>query len=501
MWVEPAPPARSDIYCGYPLNITLNITRPDGISQVYTTWGSYANISPFSTYSNRTIYWTYMPSQIGNYTFQASYPRSSSDGAITYPPFLSQPVTLTVESIAGNSWAIKVSMHQARSSLGVAVVDGKIYAIGGNTERGQRIYTGGNLGDITGGVIGANEEYNPATNTWASKKSMPTPRDGFAIASYQNKIYCIGGSTSNGITDITEVYDPATDTWETKASALTARSQITANVIDGKIYVIGGYPNGTLNEVYDPVTNSWETKAPMLAGPFNGYMTTVFEGKIYAIGGLSAGGDSNLNLIYDAKVDSWSYGASPPTSIRYGAAVATTGEFAPKRIYVIGETSGLRQGEPQYTNRIYDPANDSWTFGASIPTNRENMAIAAINDTFYAIGGTTHENSIISNYGPSRLNEQYLPTGYGTPDPTYQTPTPTPSPSLPLSPTLNPTPTPTLSPSPSHNPSSSPSPTQQPTFTPAAFPTEILYIAAGATIIIGIVAAAVVLKRMQIVPK
>ena len=48
---------------------------------------------------------------------------------------------------------------------------------------------------------------------------MPTLRgDGVAVASYQNKIYVVGGRVSGGATiGIKEVYDPTTDTWETKA--------------------------------------------------------------------------------------------------------------------------------------------------------------------------------------------------------------------------------------------------------------------------------------------
>jgi hypothetical protein len=92
-----------------------------------------------------------------------------------------------------NSWTSKAPMHEARSNLGVAVVNGKIYAIGGNTQSG---------------IVGTNEEYYPETEPWTYKTPMPTPRDGFGIAVYQNKIYCIGGVNCNA----TEVYDPATDT-------------------------------------------------------------------------------------------------------------------------------------------------------------------------------------------------------------------------------------------------------------------------------------------------
>jgi hypothetical protein len=49
--------------------------------------------------------------------------------------------------VAEDSWASKAPMHQARGSLGVAVVNGKIYAIGGSTLEGLPPYTGGDCGN------------------------------------------------------------------------------------------------------------------------------------------------------------------------------------------------------------------------------------------------------------------------------------------------------------------------------------------------------------------
>lgn len=139
-------------------------------------------------------------------------------------------------------WVSKAPVQQARADLGVAVVNGKIYAIGGviNPPSWNQ-------------AVGTNEEYNPTTDTWTFKKPMPTNRSQFGIAVYQNKIYCIGGSYGtvsfvDGHVDrievhavkVNEVYDPATDTWETKVAMPSARAGVYAQVIGGKIYVLGG---------------------------------------------------------------------------------------------------------------------------------------------------------------------------------------------------------------------------------------------------------------------
>jgi N-acetylneuraminic acid mutarotase len=310
-----------------------------------------------------------------------------------------------------NTWVSKAPMQQARGGLGVAVVNGKIYAIGGSTQRGGPTLEGYNE-PYSGGIVSTNEEYDPATDTWTYKASMPTPRRSFAIAVYKNKIYCIGGATAySDYSDVNEVYDPATDTWETKASIPTARVGLQANVVDGKIYLIGGLPNGTLNEVYDPEKNTWTTKAPMPRAV--GFVSAVVDNKIYAVGTYYNGGYISTTQIYDPDTNAWSTGAPPPSSISGGgqaAAAVTTGEIAPKRIYVFGVTPSAT--EPRYFVRVYDPENDSWTFGADPPTIRKMVSVGVVNDMLYIIGGMTID--WLGYKMPYATNEQYTPFGYGT---------------------------------------------------------------------------------------
>ncbi len=320
---------------------------------------------------------------------------------------VANPVSGTV--ITENSWVPKAPMHEPRSSLGVAVVNNKIYAIGGSSERGIQpnpIISGGITSDT-------NEEYDPATDKWIIKASMPTPRNSFAIASFQNKIYCIGGKTSDGhYTGVNEVYDPSTDIWENKTSMPIARGGLQANVVNGKVYLIGGYPNETLNEVYDPATDTWSTKKSMPTGVYGG-ASAVIDNKIYVIAG-------SLNQIYDTESDKWTTGASSPSYV-YGwsggaTGAATTGAYAPKRIYVMSAAST--------SNQLYDPKTDTWTLGAETSIKRAHTGIAIVNDTLYVIGGVTYyftypddANGVIAT--EYATNDQYIPVGYGMPYPSY----------------------------------------------------------------------------------
>jgi hypothetical protein len=292
---------------------------------------------------------------------------------------------------AENCWKSKAMMPAALCPE-VAVVNGKIYAI-------TDCY---------------NYEYDPATNAWTAKTPLPTRRVRFGIAVYQNKIYAIGGERNYENLGANEVYDPMTDTWETKASMPTKRAYLDANVVNGKIYLIGGahytpimsrwMQEYDVNEVYDPETDSWTTETP-LPTPRGSYVSATIDNRIYIIAG--GGGPSRLNQIYDTEADAWTIARALPAAIRSAGAAATTGVAAPKRIYVIGGYSEFES----YTdlNQIYDPEEDTWSMGAPMPTGRHALAVAVVNDTLYAIGG-----SMAPPTGVTGIVEQYTPFGIGS---------------------------------------------------------------------------------------
>ena len=203
-----------------------------------------------------------------------------------------------------------------------------------------------------------------------------------------------------------------TDTWETKASMSTNRSQMQANVVNGKIYLTGGRTGGaysTVNvtEVYDPETDSWTTKAS-IPYPVVSCQSAVIDGKIYIIGGQDEFA-SPMNLdktqIYDTVSNTWSLGAPLPAILTQGAAAATTGIMAPRRIYVMGGEGGFV--EPLNQNYAYDPQADVWSIGAPLPTARYGPAIAVVDDLIYLIGGGGGWGIGITAV------ERYTPFGYG----------------------------------------------------------------------------------------
>ncbi|MFA5365295.1 MAG: kelch repeat-containing protein [Candidatus Bathyarchaeia archaeon] len=304
-------------------------------------------------------------------------------------------ITLFVPLIGATKdpWVSLESMPTARAGFGVAVVDGTIYAVGGSYDS-----------------HGKNEAYVPMTNSWTTKKAMPTPRYQFGTAVVDNKIYTIGGDAGNWadgevVTDINQVYDPQTDTWETKASMPTKRMGLSATIVDGKIYVIGGrmgaptYDDVSVTAVYDPSTDTWTTLEPIPA-PVSYHAYAVIDNKIYIIGGAV---EVILNQIYDTETNTWSTGSSLPVGVDSAAAGVLSDDNGNQRIYVIGGKQNL---DAVNLTQIYDPTTDTWTLGTSMSTARYGLAVAVVDNTLYAIGG----RPLANGFPVTGINEQYTPS-------------------------------------------------------------------------------------------
>ncbi|MEK7168677.1 MAG: C39 family peptidase, partial [Patescibacteria group bacterium] len=92
------------------------------------------------------------------------------------------------------------------------------------------------------------EEYDPQSNTWATKQSMPTGRSYPAITlNALGNIYVIGGNIKDPaeepviLTNIVEEYNTTTNLWKTVTPFPLNIFQLNATLgKDNKIYVVGG---------------------------------------------------------------------------------------------------------------------------------------------------------------------------------------------------------------------------------------------------------------------
>ena len=188
-----------------------------------------------------------------------------------------------------------------RGSAIASEAGGKIFVIGGAVpEEGDTAVFGSRVAHS----VGTNEAYDPATNTWETRRPMPTPRNHASAGTVNGKIYVIGGRLGHAFisvatnTNIVEEYDPATDKWgATKAPMPTPRSGGGWGVYKGKIYVGGGefqtpQMAGTFRalEAYDPAINQWSI-LPQMPLPRHGVAGAVIGNRLYlASGRIQSGG-------------------------------------------------------------------------------------------------------------------------------------------------------------------------------------------------------------------
>lgn len=195
------------------------------------------------------------------------------------------------------SWQTLAPMLTARQHMKAAVVDNKIYIIGGLESWSK--------------VSAKNEVYNPQTDTWEEKAPIPTPRHNYSAAVYNNKIYIFGGNTNKGgdiwsFTSSVEVYDPATNKWDTCASLPTTRVGFGIGLINNKILIAGGFSDDedlTRVDLFDPDTGLWNQSNPL---PKNNVLmgSAILNNKLYIIGGSDGPPKWNgYNTVYEGTIE------------------------------------------------------------------------------------------------------------------------------------------------------------------------------------------------------
>lgn len=284
------------------------------------------------------------------------------------------------------AWAVRAPMSVARSRLAVAAVNGKIYAIGGESPGSAMAAKGqepsGPEVEMAGVLdyIGAVEEYNPTTNAWTTKAPMPTPLSNIAAGVINNKIYVPGGYDGTTDSAALQIYDPALNSWTTAAPLPVARSGPAVAVAGGKLYVFGGKAGSSyLNTCYryDPATNSWTQRASMTYARAWA-AAGVVNGKIYVVGGIDDSSEFNYVEEYDPVTDRWTTKA--PLSVpRGGPGAAGVGDY----LYVVGG------GWTGYLNSAerYNPATNTWETIDSMNIGRRTLGLADLDGKLYAVGG------------------------------------------------------------------------------------------------------------------
>jgi len=300
-------------------------------------------------------------------------------------------------------WTQKADMPTPRWTQTSAVVNGKIYVIGGASSESDF------------DVLPTVEEYDPVTNTWTRKADMPIAMADFDAPSsvVDGKIYVIGvgGEYELDWSLLTvQEYDPSTDTWTRKADMPTQRWMFATVDFEGKVYVIGGYPPNSwvglkTVEVYDPATDTWARKTDMPVG-LALLNTRVVRGKIYAIGGRPDLKSRTYMQEYDPATDTWRRKAYMPLATSAMGSVVLG-----NKIIVIGGWL-WSVDYPYKTVQMYDTETDSWTVEGDAPFLRANFSAEVVSNKIYVIGGTDRPHPCIATSTVYELTINPLPPDF-----------------------------------------------------------------------------------------
>jgi N-acetylneuraminic acid mutarotase len=303
-------------------------------------------------------------------------------------------VTLTAALLPGlaagasGKWGRGAPLPVPRGEVAAAQAGGWIYVVGGFTANGQ------NSPRVAA--------YSPAQNRWRQVADLPLPVDHTMAAGYRGKVYVVGGY-GPGRSRLTTLFASSDGSWTRLAPMLEQRAAGGAAIVNGKLYVVGGVASSTIGEagpsqtgrlarttlVYDIARDRWSTHPGPT--PREHLAVTALGGRIYAIGGRTAGFDTNLNLVevYNPGTDRWRRLPRLPGK-RGGTGAAGLGRWV---VSVGGEAP------PGTIRTVYgfDVKRHRWVKLPNLPTPRHGLGVAAFGQRVYVIGGGTSPGLSVSS--------------------------------------------------------------------------------------------------------
>jgi len=257
--------------------------------------------------------------------------------------------------IATNTWTLRGSEPRlfSFSTNGVARIGNLLYVSGGDT------YNGDGAGAVVNGTFWA---YDPVANTLTRKPNPPKFTSRGVSGVIDGKLYVLPARCSTdfypeaGYCETEPFrrlfrYNPATNSWGTKKQAPHVHQFGAGGVINGKFYVAGGSFSTVLDR-YDPATDSWTTLAPVpVPAGEGGVRGAVLQGKLFVVvphGSFVHNDFGNDAFSYDPATNTWTRKAAPKLS--HSDIVAITWGGKPHLLALGGlDFDGVAQRAELYT--------------------------------------------------------------------------------------------------------------------------------------------------------
>uniref|UniRef100_A0A1A7XN07 Kelch-like ECH-associated protein 1a n=1 Tax=Iconisemion striatum TaxID=60296 RepID=A0A1A7XN07_9TELE len=214
-----------------------------------------------------------------------------------------------------NQWSQRASLNIPRNRVGVGVVDGCIYAVGGSQNSVHHKTV---------------EKWDPESNRWYPVCPMSVARLGAGVAVSEGCLYVVGGYDGQNRWNTAEKYQHETNTWHQIAPMNTIRSGLGLVSVHAYLYAIGGYDGRSqlcTVERYNTVKNIWEPRASMQCCR-SAHGVTVHMGRIFVFGGYNQHGFLSSVESYCPESNEWTNVSDMPVGLS-GMGVAVTMEPCP----------------------------------------------------------------------------------------------------------------------------------------------------------------------------
>jgi N-acetylneuraminic acid mutarotase len=248
--------------------------------------------------------------------------------------------------------------------------------------------------------------YTLATNDseWRVEEDMLQERGEHANAIVNGKLYVMGGifKSNFGPSEV-EVYDFNTEQWSVVSQLPVLKNHFTigSSVYGDEIWVCGGKLNGSTNSnsgsrsvhVYNTATNTWR-EGPDLpedhwAGP-----SVIIGDKLHVLsGGIGKFTTTAHHFVLDLEDEDagWDNLKAVPEPRVHAAGVAYGG-----KIWMIGgELSHAHDGDTK-TVQVYDPATDTWALNVpQLPEARSHLewSTYVYENRIYSVSGVNSANT------------------------------------------------------------------------------------------------------------
>jgi hypothetical protein len=293
--------------------------------------------------------------------------------------------------IAAYPWTSQLADPIAREHAASAVLDGKLYVVGGQIT---------NSGTTPGPATSTLAIFDPATNAWSIANPMPTARMGLTLTAHNGRLYAIGGTTAGYSTDAVgtvEIYDPLTNLWTSGNPMFVARAfaaaSLTSTPVGNLIIVAGGEAadGGILADVaaYNLDTQAWIGRTPMPTAR-KGLAMAVANGRLYAVGGYGGLLSQWVGSVeeYNPLLDTWAPRAAMPTARTHLTLAAIHGQLL--------AAGGENLNRSLDVLESYDPVANTWSGKTASQTAFTRATAGVVDDRLWVVG-----NGLSLRYDPS----------------------------------------------------------------------------------------------------